>query len=110
MRRNPESGLSPWSPMDYRNTELKLDQLVSYFNEEKINLSPVFQRGRVWNLKMRRELVKNILRRRPIPAIFLYKDEAGSKYTYAILDGKQRLESIVMFIGSGNKEFRSEER
>ena len=71
--------------MDYRNTELKLDQLVNYFNEEKINLSPIFQRGRVWNLKMRRELVKNIIRRRPIPAIFLYKDEAGSKYTYAIL-------------------------
>jgi Protein of unknown function DUF262 len=88
--------------MDYRNTELKLDQLVGYFNEEKINLSPVFQRGRVWNLKLRRELIKNILRRRPIPAIFLYKDEAGPKYTYAILDGKQRLESILMFIASDN--------
>src|SRR5450432_285581 len=90
--------------MDYRNTETKLDQLVGYFNEEKINLSPIFQRGRVWTLKMRRELIKNIIRRRPIPAIFLYKDEAGSKYTYAILDGKQRLESILMYIGSDNKE------
>ncbi len=85
--------------MDYRNTETKLDQLVGYFNEEKINLSPIFQRGRVWPVHMRRELVKNIVRRRPIPAIFLYKDEAGSKYTYAILDGKQRLESILMFVG-----------
>ncbi len=94
--------LAHWSPMDYVNTETKLDQLVGYFNEEKINLSPVFQRGRVWTLKMRRELIKNIIRRRPIPAIFLYKDEAGSKYTYAILDGKQRLESILMFIGSAN--------
>lgn len=91
--------------MDYRNTETKLDQLVGYFNEEKINLSPIFQRGRVWNLLMRKELIKNIVRRRPIPAIFLYKDEAGSKYSYNILDGKQRLESIVMFIGSNNKEF-----
>ena len=90
--------------MDYRNTETKLDQLVGYFNEEKINLSPIFQRGRVWTLRMRQELIKNIVRRRPIPAIFLYKDEAGSKYTYAILDGKQRLESILMFIGSANKE------
>lgn len=91
--------------MDYRNTETKLDQLVGYFNEEKINLSPIFQRGRVWNVLMRKELIKNIVRRRPIPAIFLYKDEAGSKYSYNILDGKQRLESIVMFIGSNNKEF-----
>jgi hypothetical protein len=91
--------------MDYRNTETKLDQLVGYFNEEKINLSPIFQRGRVWTLPLRKELIKNIVRRRPIPAIFLYKDEAGSKYSYNILDGKQRLESVVMFIASGNKEF-----
>lgn len=90
--------------MDYRNTETKLDQLVGYFNEEKINLSPIFQRGRVWPVHMRRELMKNIIRRRPIPAIFLYKDEAGSKYTYAILDGKQRLESILMFIGERHRD------
>jgi hypothetical protein len=25
--------------MNYRNTEMKLDQLVNYLNEEKINLS-----------------------------------------------------------------------
>jgi len=92
--------------MDYRNPETKLDQLVSYFNEEKINLSPVFQRGRVWKLNMRKELIKNIVRHRPIPAIFLYKDEAGSKYSYNILDGKQRLESILMFIGGGNPELK----
>lgn len=63
--------------MDYRNTEIKPTRLAGYFNEEKTNLSPVFQRGRVWNLKLRRELIKNILRRRPIPAIFLYKDEVS---------------------------------
>ena len=95
-----------WTPMDYRNTETKLDQLVGYFHEKKINLSPIFQRGHVWTLKMRRELIKNILRRRPIPAIFLYKDEAGTKYTYSILDGKQRLESILMFIGSEHKDLK----
>jgi len=91
--------------MDYTNTETKLDQLVGYFNEEKINLSPIFQRNRVWPLKMRRELMKNIVRHRPIPAIFLYKDEAGSKYSYNILDGKQRLESILMFIGGDRNDF-----
>lgn len=94
-----------YEPMDYRNTEMKLDQLVGYFNEEKINLSPVFQRGKVWTLPMRKELLKNIVRHRPIPAIFLYKDATGAKYTYNILDGKQRLESMIMFIGSANPNF-----
>jgi hypothetical protein len=54
---------------------------------------------------MRKELIKNIVRHRPIPAIFLYKDEAGAKYSYNILDGKQRLESIIMFIGGANPKF-----
>ena len=54
---------------------------------------------------MRRELIKNIVKGRPIPAIFLYKDEAGSKYSFNILDGKQRLESILMFIGNKRRDF-----
>lgn len=86
--------------MEYKNTETKLETLVTYFNEERINLNPVFQRGSVWNLKTRQELVKNIVQRRPIPAVFLYKDDDGSKYTFNILDGKQRLESLLMFIGA----------
>jgi len=88
------------SPMLYRNSELRLDQIVTYLNEEKINLSPVFQRGHVWTLAVRRKLVKNILQGKPIPAIFLYKEPAGTKYSYNILDGKQRLESIILFIGN----------
>lgn len=86
--------------MLYRNSELSRDQIVTYLNEEKINLSPVFQRGHVWPLTVRQKLVKNILLGKPIPAIFLYKEAAGSKYTYNILDGKQRLESIILFISN----------
>ena len=92
--------------MKYDNREIKLDQLIGYLNEGKISLSPFFQRNRVWNLKTRKELIKNILKDRPIPAIFIYKDETSSevKYIDNILDGKQRLESIMMFIGDKNPE------
>jgi hypothetical protein len=97
-----------WTPVDYENTEIKLDSLIGYFVEGKINLAPIFQRGRAWNLKMRQELIKNIVRHRPIPAIFLYKEEAdgGAKYSYNILDGKQRLESILLFIGENNPKLK----
>src|ERR1700730_1570690 len=88
------------SAMLYRNSELRLDQIVTYLNEEKINLSPVFQRGHVWGLGARQKLVKNILQGKPIPAVFLYKEPAGTKYSYNILDGKQRLESIILFVGN----------
>lgn len=90
--------------MNYRNTEMKLDQLVNYFNEEKINLSPAFQRGHVWPVKTRRKLIANIVQGRPIPAIFLYKEASGSRYSYNILDGKQRLESVILFIGNKNPD------
>lgn len=94
------------SAMKYRNGEMKLEQLINYLNEGKISLSPFFQRNRVWTLKTRQELIKNILKDRPIPAIFIYKDETSSevKYIDNILDGKQRLESIMMFIGNKNPE------
>lgn len=91
--------------MNYRNTEMKIDQLVNYFNEEKINLSPAFQRGHVWKLKTRRQLISNIVQGRPIPAIFLYKEASGARYSYNILDGKQRLESIILFIGAKRSDF-----
>jgi hypothetical protein len=88
-----------WSAMNYRNSEMKIDQIISYFNEEKINLIPPFQRGHVWNPTTRKKLMKNMVQGRPIPAIFLYKEASGSKYSYNILDGKQRLESLLLFVG-----------
>jgi hypothetical protein len=92
--------------MNYRNSELKIDALVSYLNEEKINLSPAFQRGHIWTLKWRRALIRNIVKGKPIPAVFLYKEASGSKYFYNILDGKQRLESLILFIGNEHPELK----
>lgn len=98
MRRTSNTRLAP--TMQYRTVDLKIDQFVSYVNDGKINLIPPFQRGHVWPLKTRAKLIENILKGRPIPAIFLYREEKGDKYTYNILDGKQRLESLILFIGN----------
>jgi hypothetical protein len=87
-----------YARMDYSNSQTKLETLVQYFNEQRMNLIPLFQRPKVWPLKMRKELIKNIVNGRPIPAIFMYKDVAGSAFKFNILDGKQRLDSIVMFL------------
>jgi len=86
--------------MNYRNIDLKVDQFVVYVNDDKINLIPPFQRGHVWSMTTRRKLIENIVQGRPIPAIFLYREASGAKYEYNILDGKQRLESLLLFIGN----------
>jgi hypothetical protein len=86
--------------MIYRNSELRLDQMITYLNDDKINLSPVFQRGHVWKVETRRKLIRNIVQGRPIPAVFIYKEPSGNRYSYNVLDGKQRIESLILFIGN----------
>lgn len=90
--------------MHYTNSQMKLDQLIGYFNGKKINLIPPFQRGHVWKLPDRQRLLVNMVKGRPIPAIFLYKEADGSQFAYNILDGKQRLESLILFIGSERQD------
>src|SRR6185312_16543322 len=90
--------------MQYRNTEMKLDALIGYLREGKINLVPAFQRGHVWTLTDRKKLMANVVLGRPFPSIFLYRDPSGRKYTYNILDGKQRIECLILFIGTGTPD------
>jgi Protein of unknown function DUF262 len=86
--------------MKYVNREMKIDQIIAYFNDKKFSLIPPFQRGTVWKLPMRKRLIQNMVQARPIPAIFLYKSSAGEQFNYNILDGKQRLESLILFVGN----------
>ena len=68
--------------MKYENKEMTINELISSFNQNRINLIPPFQRGTVWNLKKRQKLMQNMLSQRPIPAIFFYfadgQSEAGN--------------------------------
>lgn len=77
-----------------------MDNLVSDLNNDKISLIPPFQRGHAWSLPMRRKLMQTIIKGRPIPAIFIYKEPQGVKFVSNILDGKQRLEAMILFIGA----------
>ncbi|MGH9738627.1 MAG: DUF262 domain-containing protein [Candidatus Acidiferrales bacterium] len=85
--------------MKYDNKEMTINELVSSFNQHRINLIPPFQRNTVWTLKKRQKLITNMLSKKPIPAIFFYLDAEGQQFVYNILDGKQRLETIILFIG-----------
>jgi hypothetical protein len=92
--------------MKFTNREMRIDQIVGYFNQHKINLIPPFQRGTIWPLALRKGLIANIIKCRPIPAIFLYKQADGSQFAYNILDGKQRLESLILFVGNRRSDLK----
>jgi hypothetical protein len=69
----------------------------------QLDLNPPYQRRSVWTLKDKRFFLDTIFRNFPCPPIFLHKslDEQG-KSTYHVVDGKQRLQSILSFV---NNEF-----
>lgn len=67
--------------------------------ERHLNLSPGFQRDSVWTLTDRKKLIDSIVRNYPLPAIFLYRREENGEIIYDVIDGKQRIESILMFMG-----------
>lgn len=80
-----------------------LQDFISLHQEGRLNLEPGFQRQSVWNLNDRKKLIQSILQNYPVPSIFLYKrpDDKG-RLNYDVLDGKQRLESVFMFLGANS--------
>ncbi len=77
-------------------------QQISWFLDlEKtgqLNLEPPYQRKSVWTLKDRQYFLDTILRNYPCPAVFIHKEtDENGKTTYNVVDGKQRLQTILMF-------------
>ncbi|MFO0963724.1 MAG: DUF262 domain-containing protein [Phycisphaerales bacterium] len=76
--------------------------------DRQLNLAPDFQRKSVWSVADRRRLIETVLQGWPMPAIFLRRRRHEGRDYFDVLDGKQRLESIFMFIGArgfGRKSF-----
>lgn len=86
-------------PIAYTTDSREVHELAALYKAGKLNLSPGFQRQSVWSLRDRTKLIDSILRRYPLPAIFLYRRETDGRIVYDVIDGKQRLESIFMFMG-----------
>jgi hypothetical protein len=76
-----------------------IHDLVHLYTNRQLNLNPGFQRSSVWTTKDRSKLIESIFRNYPLPAIFLYHREENGRIIYDVIDGKQRLETILMFMG-----------
>lgn len=78
-----------------------VQEFVFLHKHNHLNLEPGFQRKSVWNGHDRQKLIESICTNRPIPSVFLYKstDQRG-RLKYDVIDGKQRLESILLFQGA----------
>lgn len=71
--------------------------VYTWYRDEKLLVNRRYQRKLVWTLEEKQKLIESLLKKYPIPAILLAERD-GSPGTYEIIDGLQRLHSIVSFI------------
>lgn len=86
-------------------------QYVSWFldmmDARRLNLDPPYQRRSVWSLEYKKFFIDTVIRNYPTQAIFLEaKTSEGGRTEYLVLDGKQRLTSLIEF---QNGEFETPE-
>ena len=78
------------------NIDYNLDFLVQSI-DKNIDLGPSFQRRSRWSLLQKSLLIESLIMNLPIPPIFLFEKEY---YSYEVVDGRQRLETIKEFLGN----------
>jgi Protein of unknown function DUF262 len=75
-------------------------EVIRYWHQNgQLDLSPPYQRGEVWGLIRKRNLIRSILLGIPIPAIIV-NDRFSSSWGDKIvaIDGKQRMTAILGFL------------
>jgi hypothetical protein len=85
--------------LTHRPETKTVTDLVNLYEDNLLNLEPGFQRQSVWTERDRAKLIDSMLRNYPLPAVFLYRREADGQIYYDVIDGKQRIESVLMFVG-----------
>ncbi len=84
--------------MKGRPSSQDISWFLDLFKTKRLDLEPPYQRRSVWTSKDRKFYLDTIFRGYPCPPIFLHKTvkEDGAAI-YHVVDGKQRLETILMF-------------
>jgi Protein of unknown function DUF262 len=100
--------------MKFELTELRNSTVWTLYRmRDRIQLAPDYQRmSDIWTLDKRQGLIDTILNEFDVPKLYLHKfrqplKKGGKSYDYAIIDGKQRLETMWAFI-DGNISLASD--
>lgn len=84
-----------------RNTvSLTVSEFYENHQLKKYEYNPAYQRKSVWTEEKQAFLIDSLLRNYPIPPVFLHQkiDVSTGKTKFDVIDGKQRLMSIINFI------------
>src|SRR3989442_14733393 len=69
--------------------------------EGSLSIKPPFQRKPVWGPKQKCYLIESILLELPIPEVYVQRETTPEGKThYCIVDGQQRMRTVLQFIGA----------
>ncbi len=87
--------------MDYDSSVQTISWFHDRFREGSLTIKPPYQRKPVWATRQKCYLIESILMDLPVPEIFVQqKTSPDGKTTHAIVDGQQRIRTVLQFIGS----------
>lgn len=76
-------------------SDFLLPQIVDFVSKNQwMNLHPEYQRRQVWDKAKQSRFIESMLMNLPVPPVFLFESEYNR---YEVMDGQQRLSSILAF-------------
>lgn len=88
-------------------TTPNISSLIEQWKSSNLMI-PDFQRKFVWTVKQSSRFIESLMLGLPIPSLMFYQDANGKQQ---VVDGQQRLKSILFFIGDiSNKKLSKEEK
>ncbi|MGQ3282240.1 DUF262 domain-containing protein [Bosea sp. (in: a-proteobacteria)] len=86
---------------DLSSQPTPLQTIYNWYRGGALIVNRTYQRKLVWTLEEKRQLIDSILKEYPIPLVLLAEVEEAGQQRFEIMDGMQRLHTIVSFIEHG---------
>lgn len=83
--------------VDFNTYDISVKELISMVAEGIINIAPDYQRQFRWKDERQSQLIESVFLGIPVPSLFMATNLDG---TWELIDGVQRLSSIVRFAGT----------
>ena len=92
------------------NFNISVGELINRYSSDpkKLFINPAYQRHYRWSNQQKSNFIESLLLGYPIPPIFMYRDTNNG--VWEVIDGLQRLATILEFVGVLEKDFPRKEK